>query len=144
VPRRSQREIVRQKVRDYLAIAEAHSADEHPLDVRSVASRLNISPTTIYKYQLNREINAAEKRRREKAKLTGKLIERQAFADRIGDLSEEVEKEREKNKKLVARIAIIEVNAARLGIDPEELYKTIPKPIRTVSRAGTTSRKQRF
>src|SRR5215813_5587897 len=54
------------------------------------------------------------------------------------------EKEREKNKKLVAQIAIIEVNAARLGIDPEELYKPIPKPIRTVSRAGATSRKRRF
>lgn len=144
MPRRSQREIVRQKVRDDLAIAEAHSADEYPLDVRSVASRLEISPTTIYKYQLNREINAAEKRRREKVRLTGKMIERQAFADRLGDLSEEVEKEREKNKKLVAQIAMIEVNAARLGIDPEELYKTIPKPIRTVSRAGATSRKQRF
>ena len=60
MPRNSQRENTRQKVREYLAIAEAHSADEHPLDVRSVASRLTISRTTIYKYQLNREINAAE------------------------------------------------------------------------------------
>jgi hypothetical protein len=144
MPRRSQREIVRQKVRDYLAIAEAHSADKDPLDVRSVACRLNISPTTIYKYQLNREINAAQRRQRDNSRLTGKLIERQAFADRIRDLSEEVEKEREKNKHLIARIAIIEANAARLGIDPEELYKAISKPIRTISRAGNPLYKQRF
>src|SRR6266542_3543887 len=144
MPRKSQREIIRQKVRDYLAIAEASSPDEQPLNVRSVAARLEVSPTTLYKYQLSSEIQAAEKRQRENAKLSGKLIERRAFADRLRDLSQDLEKEKEKNKKLVAQIAIIEANAARLGIDPEELYKTILKPIRTVSRAGVRSRKQRF
>jgi hypothetical protein len=49
-----------------------------------------------------------------------------------------LEKERERNKALVARIAIMEANAARLGFDPEEMYKPILKPVRTVSRAGTT------
>jgi hypothetical protein len=144
MPRKSQREIIRQKVRDYLAIAEASSSNDHPLDVRSVAARLEVSPTTLYKYQLSGEIHAAEKRQRENAKLSGKLIERRAFADRLRDLSQDLEKEKEKNKKLVAQIAIIEANAARLGIDPEELYKSILKPIRTVSRAGATSRKHRF
>ena len=48
----------------------------------------------------------------------------------------ELEKERERNKALVARIAIMEANAARLGFDPEEMYKPILKPVRTTSRAG--------
>jgi hypothetical protein len=51
-------------------------------------------------------------------------------------MSQELEKERERNKALVARIAIMEANAARLGFDPEEMYKPILKPVRTVSRAG--------
>jgi hypothetical protein len=139
MPRKSQREIVRQKVRDYLAIAEASSPDDHPLNVRSVAARLKVSPTTLYKYQLSGEIHAAEKRQRENAKLSGKLIERRTFADHLRDLSREVEKEKEKNKKLVAQIAVIEANAARLGIDPEELYRAIAKPIRTTSRAGSSA-----
>jgi len=35
------------------------------------------------------------------------------------------------------RIAIMEANAARLGFDPEEMYKPILKPLRGVSRAGS-------
>ncbi len=83
MPRKSQREIVRQKVRDYLAIAEASSPDDHPLNVRSVAARLEVSPTTLNKHQLSGEIHAAEKRQRKNAKLSGKLIERRTFADHL-------------------------------------------------------------
>jgi hypothetical protein len=68
----------------------------------------------------------------------------QAYTDRIRDLENELALEREKNKKLVAKIQIIKVNAGRLGIDPEELHSAIPKPIRTVSRAGSSSYKRWF
>ena len=33
----------------------------------------------------------------------------------------------------------MEANAARLGFDPEEMHKPILKPVRTMSRAGTTA-----
>jgi hypothetical protein len=133
--RPSQQEVIQRKVLEYLAIAEAHSPEEHPLDVRSIAAKLAISPTTLYKYRLNREINAAEQRQRENAKLSGKLIERRAYSDRIRELTLELDQEREKNKKLVARIVMMEANAARLGIEPEELYRELPKPIRSTSHA---------
>ena len=58
-------------------------------------------------------------------------IERRSFHDQVHGLSQELEKERERNKALVARIAIMEANAARLGFDPEEMYKPILKPVRT-------------
>jgi len=45
-------------------------------------------------------------------------------------------KEREPSKRLVGRIAIMEANADRLGIDPEEIHQPILKPVRTMSRAG--------
>jgi len=45
-------------------------------------------------------------------------------------------KEREPSKSLVGRIAIMEANADRLGIDPEEMHQPIVKPVRTMSRAG--------
>ena len=113
MPRVSVRDQLQQRLRDYLAIAEAHAPDETALDVRSVAAALGVSPTTLYKYGFNNDVNAAEQRQRE---------------------------------RLVGRIAIIEANAGRLGIDPEELYRAILKPVRSMSRAGSNmnSARKRF
>jgi hypothetical protein len=47
----------------------------------------------------------------------------------------------ERNKHLVARLALVEANAARLGIDPEELYRPVMRPMRNVSHAGKTGAK---
>jgi hypothetical protein len=130
------REDLLRRLRDHLALAEAHTAEESPLDVRSVAAALGVSPTTLYKYGFNREINASEQRQRECGHVSGREIERRSIDDQVHGLSQELEKERERNKALVARIAIMEANAARLGFDPEEMYKPILKPVRTTSRAG--------
>jgi hypothetical protein len=138
MPRSSVREDLLRRLREHLAVAEAHAPEESPLDVRGVAAALGVSPTTLYKYGFNREINAAEQRQRQGGHLSGEEIERRSFHDQVHGLSQELEKERERNKALVARIAIMEANAARLGFDPEEMYKPILKPVRTVSRAGTT------
>jgi transcription termination factor Rho len=136
MPRSSVREDLLRRLRDHLAVAETHAPEESPLDVRSVAAELGVSPTTLYKYGFNREINAAEQRQREDVHVSGREIERRSFHDQVQGMSQELEKERERNKALVARIAIMEANAARLGFDPEEMYKPILKPVRTVSRAG--------
>ncbi len=135
--RPSIREDLQRRVCAHLAIAETHPPEEVPLDVRSVAAALSVSPTTLYKYGLNDEINAAEQRQRENGRLSGAAIERRYFQDHIARLKAELEKEREISKGLVGRIAIMEANAARLGFDAEEMYKPILKPIRTMSRAGT-------
>ena len=136
MPRLSVREDLLRRLRDHLAVAEAHTAEERPLDVRSVAAALGVSPTTLYKYGFNREINAAEQRQLENGHVSDREIERRSFHDQVHGLSQELEKERERNKALVARIAIMEANAARLGFDPEEMYKPIFKPVRATSRAG--------
>ena len=108
--------------------------------MRSVAAVLRISPTTLYKYGLNRQINAAEQRQRENSFIAGAAIEQDYFKGEIRRLTEEIEKERERSKGLVGRIAIMEANAARLGFDPEEMHKPILKPVRTMSRAGQRRR----
>jgi hypothetical protein len=46
-------------------------------------------------------------------------------------------------KATLALIALVEMNAARLGINPEELYVPVPKPDRRVSRAGRSVRQAR-
>lgn len=138
--RPSVREELRRRLIDHLAIAEAYPAEERALDVRSVAAALRISPTTLYKYGFNREINAAEQRQRENAFIAGAAFEQDYFKGEIRRLTEEIEKDRERSKGLVGRIAIMEANAARLGFDPEEIHKPILKPVRTMSRAGASRR----
>jgi hypothetical protein len=137
MPRVSVRDHLHQRLSDHLAIAEAHPPGEMPLDVRSVAAALQVSPTTLYKYGFNDEINAAERRQRENACLSGPEIEKRFFEGQLDQLKAELEKERERNRQLVGRIAIIEANAGRLGIDPEELYRAVLKPVRSMSRAGS-------
>jgi len=137
MPRSSVREDLQRRLRDHLAVAQTHLPEEYPLDVRGVAAALSISPTTLYKYGFNREINAAEQRQRESGIASGTVIENQYYHDQVRALTQEIEKERERSKGLVGRIAIMEANAARLGFDPEEMHKPILKPVRTTSRAGT-------
>src|SRR5579863_9465312 len=115
MPRSSVREDLLRRLREHVAVAEAHPAEDYPLDVRSVAAALAVSPTTLYKYGFNREINAAEQRQQENGHVSGSDIEKRSFHDQVRGLSQELEKEREHNKALVARIAIMEANAARLG-----------------------------
>ena len=135
--RSSVREDLHRRLRGPLSVAETHLLEECPLDVRGVAAALDVSPTTLYKYGFNREINAAEQRRRENGAVSGTAIEKRYYHDQVRALAEELEKERERSKGLVGRIAIMEANAARLGFDPEEMYKPLLKPIRTMSRSGT-------
>ena len=137
MPRVSVRDQLQRRLRDYLAVAEAHPPDEMLLDVRSVAAALHVSPTTLYKYGFNDEINAAERRQREDVLLSGPEIEKRFFEGQLDQLKTELEKERERNRQLVGRIAVIEANAGRLGIDPEELYRAVLKPVRSMSRAGS-------
>ena len=137
MPRVSVRDQLQQRLRDYLAIAEGHGPDEKALAVRSVAAALGVSPTTLYKYGFNNDVNNAEQRRRENGLLSGAAIEQRFFEDQLVQLKAELEREQVRNKQLVGRIAIIEANAGRLGIDPEELYRAILKPVRSMSRAGS-------
>ena len=140
MPRKSKEEEIKSSVLEYLAVAETHMPEEHPLDVRAVAEGLKVSPTTLYKYQLDQEIHAAEQRQRERAKISGKVLDKHDSAAKIRDLKMALEQEREQKKNLAAQIAIMEANAARLGFDPEEMYRPLLKPVRTVSRAGKNNK----
>ena len=91
---------------------------------QNVAAVLRISPTTLYKYGLNRQINAAEQRQRQTSFIAGAAIEQDYFKGEIRKLSEEIER-RAWRQALVGRIATKEANAARLGFDPEEMQKAI-------------------
>jgi len=136
MPRSSKEDDVRKKVLAYLKTAEAGDPLDLPIDVRNIARRVRCSPTTIYKYRLEDEISAARKRQIGNNPHARKASKRQKDKDAMRAARSEIEEHSKINKGLVARLALLEYNAARLGIDPEDLYKPMPKPIRSVSRAG--------
>lgn len=136
--RKNQREQIGTQLREYLRIAELHVPDQYPLDIKSVAAKLGISRTTLYHYGFDTDINVARERQQANVQLTGKALERRSYEDLMATVRQELAQAQERNKALVARLNLVEGNAMRLGVDPEELYKPIAKPIRSTSRAGTT------
>ena len=142
MPRQSQQEELTTALHLYLATAEKHTPEEYPLDVRSVAKALRVSPTTVYKYRFQEPIREAAQRQQENAKQVSKKPAFHSPKERIHKLGEELKQAEERNKHLIARLALIEANAARLGIDPEELYRPVMKPVRTHSHAGKSGTRQ--
>src|SRR5437762_3787324 len=136
MPRQSQQQELTAALCAYLAEAKKHSPEEYPLDSRSVAKVLDVSPTTLYKYRLQEPIREAAKHQQENAKQASKKPSLHSPKERLQKLGEELKLAEGRNKHLVARLALVEANAARLGIDPEELYRPVLKPVRTVSHAG--------
>lgn len=136
MPRQSQQEELTMALHIYLAEASEHPPEEYPLDGRSVAKALGVSPTTLYKYRLQEQIRATANRQRENTKIAEKKPSFNSPKERIEKLGGELKLAEERNKHLVARLTLVEANAARLGIDPEELYRPVLKPVRTVSYAG--------
>ena len=83
MPRPSQREAVTEQVRAYLARGEVLSAEECPLHVRNVAAALQISPTTLYKYELDMLIGEARERQQQRAKGQKKTVRAKDASDRL-------------------------------------------------------------
>ena len=136
MPRTSKQEAITEEVQRYLSQGEVQTPEECPLNVRNVATALQVSPTTLYKYGIDQLIVAAHKRQVHYARSSETVREKHAIKDRLQELRVALEQEQQRNKGLVVKIVLMEANAARLGFDPEELYKPIPKPLRSVSHAG--------
>jgi len=85
----------------------------------AVATALRISPTTLYKYDLNRDDKCGGTTPARKYVAFGAAIEQQFYTNRFMTLQQNSKQERQRSKNLIARIATMEANAARLGFDPE-------------------------
>jgi hypothetical protein len=140
--RKSRKEEITRAVREYLAMAEHRLPDEWIIDVKHVAAAVGASRTSLYAYDLAEEITAAARRQRERSGLSGEAVHRRRLRDQVRQLRQKLAQADERNKALLAHLAIIETNAARLGLDPEELYRLPAKPVRSVSHAGRGHRRR--
>lgn len=123
-------------VRAFLATAVTRPPDECAIDVKSVAAAVGVSRTSLYKYDLAAEIKAAADRQRENVGLSDTTLPPYRLGNVVRQLRQELALAETRNKALLGQINIIEANAARLGVDPEELYRPLAKPVRSVSQAG--------
>lgn len=112
-------------VKQYLRDNADSLPDERPFTVKAVANTLGYSRTTLYKYELDKEIKAAEQNRQERLSAEGKTTKGSRLIATNQRLREELKQAEKRNKALLERLNTIEANAARLGINPEELYKSV-------------------
>ena len=134
--RLSKRETVATAVQAYLALAETRSPDDYPLDVGSVAAAVGCVRASLYNYGLQADILAAAQRQQERQQSSPNT----GFKGQLSQLKAEMALLEQRNQALLERLNLVEANAARLNIDPEELYRPLLKPPRQVSQAGRRKR----
>lgn len=136
--RKSKQTEVTEEVRTYLLQGEWLAPDQCILDVKHVAQAIGVSRTSLYNYDLADDIRAAAKRQQKHANLSPAAARRSRWRDLIRQLRLELRIAEERNKSLLRRLQLVEANAARLGIDPEELFVPLPKPDRSTSITGVS------
>lgn len=123
--------LVTEKVEKYIEEAEALPIGKMALSTLAVANAIGHDRRVLKKYGLDLVIADAAKRRSNAAK-NGKDEKRRSLEDRIAAGQLATHKLSAQANALLAQLALIEGNAKRLGIDPEELYKPLTPPDRRV------------
>lgn len=123
---------VKEKVSLYIEKAMASSPKEMPLSTLAVSVAIDHDRRVLKKYGQDLVIAAAEKKRA-KTLRTGANDRRRSMDERLDAIQLTNKKLEGQSNALLARLALIEGNAKRLGIDPEELYKPLVPPDRRVS-----------
>lgn len=124
--------LVTEKVTKYIEEAAALPADKMPLSALAVANAIGHDRRVLKKYGLDIVIADAAKKR-VKAEKNGQDEKRRSLEERIAAEKHENEKLASQANALLGQLALVEGNAKRLGIDPEELYRPITPPDRRVS-----------
>lgn len=135
--RKSQEAALTRSVESYLEAAQSNPA-AYRLDVKSVAAALGVSRTSLYKYGLDKLIHETRQQLVEAGE-----AQPYRMSDLLSELRRQLKLAEERNKALLAQLNMIEGNAARLGIAPEELYRPLPKPMRAVVQVGRSGDRSR-
>jgi hypothetical protein len=142
VARPSERDKIEPKVREYCANASKTTPQEMPLSLLGMSQRLNINRATLKKYFVSL-IKEAQLKQRANPRSVAHKRKRRECTDMLRDRDQKITELEHRAKATLALIALIEMNAARLGINPEELYVPVAKPDRRVSRAGRSGHRAR-
>jgi len=120
--------LVAEKVAQYIERSLASPVNEMPLSTLAVATSIRHDRRVLKKYGLDLVIAQAAKKKARAAKSGAKSLD-----ERLEANQRETDRLSMQSGALLAQLALIEGNAKRLGIDPEELYKPLVPPDRRVS-----------
>lgn len=123
---------VKEKVSQYIEKAMVASPSDMPLSTLAVSVAVGHDRRVLKKYGQDLVISAADKKRA-RALRTGADEKRRSIEERLEASQVENRRVEAQSNAFLARLALIEGNAKRLGIDPEELYKPLVPPDRRVS-----------
>lgn len=132
---------VKEKVSQYIEKAMTSSPNAMPLSTLAVSVAVGHDRRVLKKYGQDLVIAAAEKKRA-KSLRTGADEKRRSMEERLEAIQLENKQLEGQSNALLARLALIEGNAKRLGIDPEELYRPLVPPDRRVSGAFKSKGRQ--
>ncbi len=111
------------------------SPGECPINISSLARRLGVSRQTLYSNGVADFISEfSELQKSNFDKDVESAVRRASYEERIGLLEFENKKLRERLDNYVERWVAVEYNARMLGVDPDELFKSIAKPSRKIAR----------
>lgn len=133
--RPSKKDRIIEAVDEYLTKAICESPDEYSIDAKTISEVVNCSRASIYNYGLQDKIREASDKQAKFYKRNGGSGKR-TLHDIIDDLRVEIKRVETHNLNLLERLNLVEANAERLGIDPEELYKPVMTPSRLTPRTG--------
>ena len=134
---------VTEKVAKYVADSALLPYGELPLSTLAVAKAIGHDRRVLKKYGLDIVIAAADKRAGRDAKV-GRDIKRRSLEERVDAAKLEADKLGKQVNSLLAQLALIEANAKRIGIDPDELYRPLTPPDRRVANIfGSRKRSSR-
>lgn len=123
---------VTEKVKSYIERALKTSPQLMPLSTLAVAKAIGNDRRVLKKYRLDEEIAQAAKVQR-RTHRTGADSARRTLDERLSALTTERDRMVAQVNALLGRLALIEGNAKRLGIDPEDLYRPLVPPDRRVA-----------
>lgn len=136
--RPSQREEVLAAVRKDLLTAEVESPDVMPINFSSVAERIGFDRRTVKRYA-EEEIQKSQKAQARHS-LSSARREEEAYLDKLRKKDEETKTWKAQYEALLVQVTKMELNAIRVGVNPEELYADLPVVDRSTSRAGRGKR----
>lgn len=111
------------------------SPKECPITISSVAKRLKISRQTLYSHDLKKVVEEFASIQRENFdEVDEASIKRRSLEERLKALEQENNVLSEKLDSYIERWVAIEYNSRMLGIDPDELFVSAPKPLRSIVR----------
>jgi hypothetical protein len=112
-----------------------------PITYSALAQEAGIDWRTIKRWA-EKEITRAQAVQARQGK-SARRQEEEIYAERLDEKDQEVQEWRQKYNKLLAQVMLMEGNARRVGLDPDELYKPLVPPDRSVSRAGRKRKRAR-